>query len=284
LLVRNTGGLGTSFFSGRNRLGHQRALARCVLATAGRELQLPPVRIPCADSGARSFGGGKMSKTIPDLKALRAELVNRRRQEAYWIRGPQHDERLQKIAHVHLAIAALDAVMAEGKDQTEVKVPGFERPLGSEGSIATQLGLSASPVGSWERPKPPSSWRGVLRRKPGWAPTPIAVSAPSTGFSIRLKGNADGACRPDDAQAGGLSRHARTRPSSGAHATQRGLYDEAGPGSVSQFRRQYQGRPRQPEARFRPTLYRSTPGARPSSRERTSQPTRLISSSLSLAT
>ena len=31
------------------------------------------------------------TKTIADLTKLRAELVDRRRQEAYWIDGPHHD-------------------------------------------------------------------------------------------------------------------------------------------------------------------------------------------------
>jgi hypothetical protein len=54
------------------------------------------------------------TKTIAHLTKLRAELVDRRRQEAYWIDGPHHDERIEKVAYVHLAIQAVDAVIQEG--------------------------------------------------------------------------------------------------------------------------------------------------------------------------
>lgn len=66
-----------------------------------------------------------MGKTIDDLKALRAELVERRRKETYWIGGPYHDDRIEKVIQVHLAIAALDAVITEGKDETESDVSGM---------------------------------------------------------------------------------------------------------------------------------------------------------------
>jgi hypothetical protein len=54
------------------------------------------------------------TKTTADLRKLRAELVDRRRQEAYGIDGPNHDERIQKLAYVHLAILAFDAAIEEG--------------------------------------------------------------------------------------------------------------------------------------------------------------------------
>ena len=66
-----------------------------------------------------------MSKTIDDLKALRAELVERRRKEAYYIGGAHHDERIALVAQVHLAIEAIDAVIAEGGDQPESEVSGW---------------------------------------------------------------------------------------------------------------------------------------------------------------
>ena len=56
------------------------------------------------------------TKTIADLKKLRDELVDRRRQEAYWIGGVHDNERIEKVAYVQLAIRALDAVIKEGWD------------------------------------------------------------------------------------------------------------------------------------------------------------------------
>jgi hypothetical protein len=60
-------------------------------------------------------------KTIEDLKSLRAKLVERRRQEAYWATeaGPLYETGLAKLAQVDRAIQALDAVIAEGKDEPE---------------------------------------------------------------------------------------------------------------------------------------------------------------------
>jgi hypothetical protein len=54
------------------------------------------------------------TKTIADLTKLRAELVDRRRREAYAVDGPNHDERIEKLAYVHLAILAFDAAIEEG--------------------------------------------------------------------------------------------------------------------------------------------------------------------------
>ncbi|QRM32759.1 hypothetical protein [Microvirga sp. VF16] len=64
-------------------------------------------------------------KTVEDLKKLRAELVERRRQEAYWVGGPHHDDRIQKLVQVHTAIEALDAVIAEGEDEPDYNISGF---------------------------------------------------------------------------------------------------------------------------------------------------------------
>jgi hypothetical protein len=58
------------------------------------------------------------TKTIADLRKLREELVDRRRDEAYQIAGVHDDERIAKIAYVQLAIQALDAVIGEGWDDT----------------------------------------------------------------------------------------------------------------------------------------------------------------------
>ncbi len=54
------------------------------------------------------------TKTISDLKKLREELVDRRRQEAYGIVGSDHDKGIEKVAFLHLAIRAVDAVIEEG--------------------------------------------------------------------------------------------------------------------------------------------------------------------------
>ena len=58
--------------------------------------------------------------TIEDLTTLRAKMVERRRQEAYYIGSAHNDERIAKIVSVHLAIEALDAVIAEGKGEAEM--------------------------------------------------------------------------------------------------------------------------------------------------------------------
>jgi hypothetical protein len=70
-------------------------------------------------------------KNVEDLKALRAELIVRRRKEAYWLaaQGPLGDERIAKLTHVHLAIEAVDQVIEEGEEEPETHVPGFDRSL-----------------------------------------------------------------------------------------------------------------------------------------------------------
>ncbi len=62
-----------------------------------------------------------MGKTIEDLKSLRAQLVERRRQEAYWAvaTGAYNETGLAKLALADRAIQALDAVIAEGKGEPE---------------------------------------------------------------------------------------------------------------------------------------------------------------------
>jgi hypothetical protein len=56
---------------------------------------------------------------IADLRTLRTELIERRREEAYSVGGAYSDDRIAKLSAVHHAIAALDAVIEEGKDRTE---------------------------------------------------------------------------------------------------------------------------------------------------------------------
>jgi hypothetical protein len=66
-----------------------------------------------------------MAKTIDDLRAIRAELLERRRSEAYHISGPHQEERIEKVARLHIAIDAIDAVIKEGLDQPEADATGF---------------------------------------------------------------------------------------------------------------------------------------------------------------
>ena len=58
-----------------------------------------------------------MGKTVLDLKKLQSELFERRRREAYLVGSAHNDERIAKLAKVHVAIAAIDAVIAEGQDE-----------------------------------------------------------------------------------------------------------------------------------------------------------------------
>ncbi|MCK0196887.1 hypothetical protein MWN34_08165 [Ancylobacter sp. 6x-1] len=60
-----------------------------------------------------------MTKTIEDLKNLRANLVERRRKEAYRIGSDHHDDGIVTVAHIQLAIEAIDAVIAEGAEEPE---------------------------------------------------------------------------------------------------------------------------------------------------------------------
>ncbi len=60
-------------------------------------------------------------KTIEDLKLLRAELVERRRKEAYWATatGAFNETGLAKLIQADRAIQALDRVIAEGQDEPD---------------------------------------------------------------------------------------------------------------------------------------------------------------------
>jgi len=60
-------------------------------------------------------------KTIEDLKLLRADLIERRRREAYWATaaGAFNETGLAKLIQADRAIQALDTVIAEGKDEPE---------------------------------------------------------------------------------------------------------------------------------------------------------------------
>ena len=66
-----------------------------------------------------------MGKTVEDLKSLRAELIERRRKETYWIGGAHDDDRIGKVVTAHLAIQAIDAVIAEGEGEPETDISGF---------------------------------------------------------------------------------------------------------------------------------------------------------------
>ena len=57
--------------------------------------------------------------TIEDLKTLRAKMVERRRREAYYIGSADNDERIAKVVALHVGLEALDAVIAEGTDESE---------------------------------------------------------------------------------------------------------------------------------------------------------------------
>ena len=63
--------------------------------------------------------------TVDDLKKLREELVKRRAQEAYAIRGAHNDERIMKLAAVQKAIETLDIVISEGADEPQIDPNAF---------------------------------------------------------------------------------------------------------------------------------------------------------------
>lgn len=54
--------------------------------------------------------------TIAELIQLRDEMIERRRIGAYSIQGAHNDDPIKLLANVHIAIAAIDAVISEGKD------------------------------------------------------------------------------------------------------------------------------------------------------------------------
>lgn len=60
-----------------------------------------------------------MGNTVSELQELRDALVERRVHDAYLVASAHNDERLEKLVRVHLAIEALDAVIAEGASKPE---------------------------------------------------------------------------------------------------------------------------------------------------------------------
>ena len=67
-------------------------------------------------------------KTIEDLRTLRSQMVERRRQEAYRVSDAHDDERIEILMEVHQAIQALNAVIAEGKEgPPEADVSSMDR-------------------------------------------------------------------------------------------------------------------------------------------------------------
>jgi hypothetical protein len=54
-----------------------------------------------------------MTKTIDDLKLLQADLMARRRSDAYAINDAGDVEQIKKVVQVHLAIEAIDKVIKE---------------------------------------------------------------------------------------------------------------------------------------------------------------------------
>jgi hypothetical protein len=61
-------------------------------------------------------------KTVQDLKALQIELFERRYKEAYRWANTHQDKDMERLVLVHLAIEALEKVIAEGKDGPETDV------------------------------------------------------------------------------------------------------------------------------------------------------------------
>ena len=69
-------------------------------------------------------------KTVDDLRALRDELIVRRRTEAYSLAALGTMGDVASLTRVHLAIEALDQVIKEGEEEPETeRVPGFDRKL-----------------------------------------------------------------------------------------------------------------------------------------------------------
>ena len=65
-----------------------------------------------------------MEKTIEDLKKMRDRLVYRRRRGVYDVGNPHDPDPIEKVVQAHLAIQAIDAVIAEGEDQPDVVAAG----------------------------------------------------------------------------------------------------------------------------------------------------------------
>ncbi|WP_225766987.1 hypothetical protein [Inquilinus sp. Marseille-Q2685] len=58
-------------------------------------------------------------KTIEDLKNLHSALIEQRAIEAYRLAGPHHETQLEKLSKLQVAIQAIEAVIAEGKDEPD---------------------------------------------------------------------------------------------------------------------------------------------------------------------
>lgn len=67
-----------------------------------------------------------MPKTVDDLRRTCEELVERRRREAYALAGPEDQSGMARLVQLHLAIMALEAVIAEGRDQWEDETPTYD--------------------------------------------------------------------------------------------------------------------------------------------------------------
>jgi hypothetical protein len=63
-----------------------------------------------------------IGRTIEDLTTIRAQLVERRRQQVYWITGAYHGDQISKAVEAHLAIQAIDAVIAEGLGEPQFEL------------------------------------------------------------------------------------------------------------------------------------------------------------------
>ena len=65
------------------------------------------------------------AKTVADLEALRDAMVERRRVEAYRVGSAHNDDGLEKLVRVHLAIEAVEAVIAEGGEEPAAGDPSL---------------------------------------------------------------------------------------------------------------------------------------------------------------
>jgi hypothetical protein len=77
------------------------------VAPGSQRLLRPPYNAAVHEEEAR------MSEPLAELQKLREELVARRSEEAREVKGAHDDERIKTLGHLHLAIEALDAVIAK---------------------------------------------------------------------------------------------------------------------------------------------------------------------------
>ena len=61
-------------------------------------------------------------KTVEELKAIRAEIVERRRQEADLLGGADDGDHIERLVHLHHAIEALDAVIISSELDVEAMI------------------------------------------------------------------------------------------------------------------------------------------------------------------